>query len=126
MFDNIDTSKLLESILNPLGGLNLSDSERKLLFFRHVGAEYAMSARKNRVPYASNITRAGTQFGGLGGGTDPMMLLMLSGAFTNDKDDPKLKEASEQVTEELDMLMNAFDGLLKRVDKIAKKVGVGA
>ena len=125
MFDNIDKDALIESIINPLGGLNLSDSERKLLFFRHVGAEYAMASRRNRVPFASNIVRAGTAFSGLGGGTDPMMLLMLSGQMGG-KDKPEVKEASKQVTEELDILMDAFDSLLKRVDKIAKKVGVGA
>ena len=122
MFDNIDKDALIESIINPLGGLNLSDSERKLLFFRHVGAEYAMASRRNRVPFASNIVRAGTAFSGLGGGTDPMMLLMLSGQLGGKKD----KEASKEVTEELDVLMDAFDSLIKRVDKIAKKVGVGA
>ena len=51
-----------------------------------------------------------------------MMLLMLSGQMGGKKD----KEASKEVTEELDVLMDAFDSLLKRVDKIAKKVGVGA
>ena len=118
MFDNIDTSKLLESMLNPLGGLNLSDAERKLLFFRHVGAEYAMAARKNRVPYASNITRAGTSFGSLGGGADPMMMLMLSGALGGKKDEAKESD--------IETICNSLDKLIQRVDKISKKVGVGA
>ena len=119
MFDNIDTSKLLESMLNPLGGLNLSDAARKLLFFRHVGAEYAMAARKNRVPYASNITRAGTSFGSLGGGSDPMMMLMLSGALSGNKD-------KEQKESDIETICNSVDKLIQRVDKISKKVGVGA
>ena len=119
MFDNIDKDALIESIINPLGGLNLSDSERKLLFFRHVGAEYAMASRRNRVPFASNIVRAGTAFSGLGGGTDPMMLLMLSGQLGNK---PKDKPSDD----ELEVMMDAIDSLIKRVDKIAKKVGVGA
>jgi hypothetical protein len=121
MFDNIDTSELIQSIINPLGGLNLSDSERKLLFFRHVGAEYAMAARRNRVPFASNITRAGTAFSGLGGGgTDPMMLLMLSGAMSGSKDDDKKKKSDIQV------LSDVVTKLSKKVDSIATKAGVGS
>ena len=118
MFDNIDKDELIQSIINPLGGLNLSDSERKLLFFRHVGAEYAMASRRNRVPFASNIVRAGTAFSGLGGGTDPMMLLMLSGQLGGKKDESKESD--------IETICNSLDKLIQRVDKISKKVGTGA
>ena len=120
MFDNIDKDELIQSIINPLGGLNLSDSERKLLFFRHVGAEYAMASRRNRVPFASNIVRAGTAFSGLGGGTDPMMLLMLSGQLGGKKDEDKDKPS------DMEVVIDAVDKLIQRVDKISKKVGTGA
>ena len=116
MFDNIDKDELIQSIINPLGGLNLSDSERKLLFFRHVGAEYAMASRRNRVPFASNIVRAGTAFSGLGGGTDPMMLLMLSGQLGGKKDEDKDKPS------DMEVVIDAVDKLIQRVDKISKKV----
>ena len=122
MFDNINKDELIQSIINPLGGLNLTDSERKLLFFRHVGAEYAMAARRNRVPFASNITRAGTSFSGLGGGgTDPMMLLMLSGAIGGSKDDDKKKKKSD-----IEVLADVVTKLSKKVDSIATKAGVGS
>jgi len=121
MFDNINKDELIQSIINPLGGLNLSDSERKLLFFRHVGAEYAMAARRNRVPFASNITRAGTAFSGLGGGgTDPMMLLVLSGAFSGDNDKKKKKKS------DIEVLADVVTKLSKKVDSIATKAGVGS
>ena len=120
MFDNIDKDELIQSIINPLGGLNLSDSERKLLFFRHVGAEYAMASRRNRVPFASNIVRAGTAFSGLGGGTDPMMLLMLSGQLGGKKDEDKDKPS------DMEVVIDAVDKLIQRVDKISKKVGTGS
>ena len=112
MFDNIDKDKLLDSIMNPLGGLNLTDSERKLLFFRHVGAEYAMAARRNRVPFASNITRAGTAFSGIGGGgTDPMMMLMLS-SMTSDKpkaEDKSLADAATAIIESIEKVNARLD-----------------
>lgn len=124
MFDNINKDELIQSIINPLGGLNLSDSERKLLFFRHVGAEYAMAARRNRVPFASNITRAGTAFSGLGGGgTDPMMLLVLSGAFSGDKDNDKKKKKKKS---DIEVLADVVTKLSKKVDSIATKAGVGS
>ena len=97
---NIDKDKLLESMLNPLGSLDLSSAERKLLFFRHVGAEYAMASRKNRVPYASHIVQAGTAFSGMGGGTDPMMLLMLMG-----NQGKKSEELPKELPKQLDAVV---------------------
>ena len=117
MLDNllkdVDKNELLQSIINPLGQLDLDKDELKLLFFRHVGAEYAMAARKNRVPYASNIARAGQTFSGIGGGTDPMMMLMLMGM--GDKKDPPKDEA-------VDKLSQVLTHLVVQIDKIADKV----
>ena len=72
-----DQNALIQSMLNPLGSLNLSATETKLLFFRHLGAEYAQSAKRGRVPYASQLVKAGTAFGGLAGGADPMMMMLM-------------------------------------------------
>ena len=109
----VDKESLLQSIINPLGQLDLSKEELKLLFFRHVGAEYAMAARKNRVPYASNIARAGQTFSGIGGGTDPMMMLMLMGM--GDKKEPEKDEAVSQ-------LETVLTHMVKQLDLIADKV----
>ena len=113
IFEGVDKNELLQSIINPLGQLDLDKDELKLLFFRHVGAEYAMAARKNRVPYASNIARAGQTFSGIGGGTDPMMMLMLMGM--GDKKDPPEDEA-------VDKLSKVLTHLVVQIDKIADKV----
>ena len=114
LFKDVDKNELLQSIINPLGQLNLSDSEKKLLFFRHVGAEYAVSARKNRVPYASNIARAGQTFSGIGGGTDPMMMLMMMGM--NSKKDP---DPADDTSKQLSGLLSH---LVAQVDAIADKL----
>ena len=113
LFKGVDKDQLIQSIINPLGQLDLDKDELKLLFFRHVGAEYAMAARKNRVPYASNIARAGQTFSGIGGGTDPMMMLMLMGM--GDKKDPPEDEA-------VDKLSKVLTHLVVQMDKIADKV----
>ena len=113
LFEGVDKDQLIQSIINPLGQLDLDKDELKLLFFRHVGAEYAMAARKNRVPYASNIARAGQTFSGIGGGTDPMMMLMLMGM--GDKKDPPEDEA-------VDKLSKVLTHLVVQIDKIADKV----
>ena len=113
IFEGVDKGELIQSIINPLGQLNLSDSEKKLLFFRHVGAEYAVSARKNRVPYASNIARAATSFSGLGGGSDPMMMLMM---MSMGKKDPP---ADDKAVSQLETVLTH---LVKTVDAIADKV----
>jgi hypothetical protein len=116
MFDNINKDELIQSIINPLGGLNLTDSERKLLFFRHVGAEYAMAARRNRVPFASNITRAGTAFSGIGGGgTDPMMMLMLS-SMTSDK--PKVEKEDKSLADAATAIIESIEKVNARLDII--------
>ena len=113
IFENVDKGELIQSIINPLGQLNLSDSEKKLLFFRHVGAEYAMSARKNRVPYAQNIAKAATSFSGLGGGSDPMMMLMMM-SMGNKTEPAEDKEESQ--------LGKVLTHLVVQMDKIADKV----
>ena len=114
LFEGVDKDQLIQSIINPLGQLDLDKDELKLLFFRHVGAEYAMAARKNRVPYASNIARAGQTFSGIGGGTDPMMMLMLLGMGGDKKDPPK--------DEAVDKLSQVLTHLVVQIDKIADKV----
>ena len=114
IFEGVDKKELIQSIINPLGQLDLDKDELKLLFFRHVGAEYAMAARKNRVPYASNIARAGQTFSGIGGGTDPMMMLMLLGMGGDKKDPPK--------DEAVDKLSQVLTHLVVQIDKIADKV----
>ena len=114
LFKGVDKDQLIQSIINPLGQLDLDKDELKLLFFRHVGAEYAMAARKNRVPYASNIARAGQTFSGIGGGTDPMMMLMLLGMGGDKKDPPK--------DEAVDKLSKVLTHLVVQIDKIADKV----
>ena len=113
IFEGVDKKELIQSIINPLGQLNLSDSEKKLLFFRHVGAEYAMSARKNRVPYAQNIARAATSFSGLGGGSDPMMMLMM---MSMGKKDP---DPADDTSKQLSGLLSH---LVAQVDAIADKL----
>jgi hypothetical protein len=114
IFEGVDKNELIQSIINPLGQLNLSDSEKKLLFFRHVGAEYAMSARKNRVPYAQNIAKAATSFSGLGGGSDPMMMLMMMSMG-----DKKETTPSTPVESQLEKVLTH---LVVQIDKIADKV----
>ena len=109
-----DQKAIFEAILNPLGSLNLTPTETKLLFFRHLGAEYAQSAKRGRVPYASQLVKAGTAFGGLGGGMDPMMMLMFSGMFN-----PQPPAASADVDSVLVAVLN-------RLDAIEAKVGAGA
>jgi len=73
----LDPNVLMQSLLNPMGGLDLSKTETKLLYFRHLGAEYAQAAKRGRVPYAQQLVKAGTAFGGLAGGIDPMMALQV-------------------------------------------------
>ena len=120
----VDKESLLQSIINPLGQLDLSKEELKLLFFRHVGAEYAMAARKNRVPYAQNIARAGQTFSGIGGGTDPMMMLMLMGGLGGEGKQnvkqPELPPEDPQLV--MSQLTDILTGLCVQVDAIADKV----
>ena len=121
MSDNLpvqfDQNAIMESMLNPLGSLNLSPTETKLLFFRHLGAEYAQSAKRGRVPYASQLVKAGTAFGGLAGGSDPMMMMMMMNMFNPQK--PKETEVKADVN-------SVLDRILDRLDAIEAKVGAGA
>mgnify|MGYP003145508704 FL=1 len=131
-----DSKTIMESLLNPLGGLNLSETETKLLFFRHIGAEYAQSAKRGRVPFATNLVRAGTAFGGLGGGTDPMMMLMLM-KFMGEQDTAKVevKEEPVQVEAAGDRVASDIPAadvetvlieILDRLEAIEANVGKGA
>ena len=113
-----DQSAIMESFLNPLGSLNLSAEETKLLFFRHLGAEYAQSAKRGRVPYASQLVKAGTAFGGLAGGADPMMMMMMMNMFNQQK--PK-----QEVEVKADV-ESVLVTILDRLDQIEAKVGAGA
>ena len=129
-----DSKTIMESLLNPLGGLNLSETETKLLFFRHIGAEYAQSAKRGRVPFATNLVRAGTAFGGLGGGTDPMMMLMLM-KFMGEQDTAKVEEEPVQVEAAGDRgasdipaadVETVLIEILDRLEAIEANVGKGA
>ena len=120
-----DQKAILEAMMNPLGSLNLSPTETKMLFFRHLGAEYAQSAKRGRVPYANQLVKAGTAFGGLGGGTDPLMMILLMGMFKDKKD---LKDPND-ITPEPEVKADVGDVLnkvLDRLDAIEAKVGAGA
>ena len=113
-----DQKAILESIMNPLGSLNLSPTETKLLFFRHIGAEYAQSAKRGRVPYASQLVKAGTAFGGLAGGTDPMMMLMMQQMMNPQPPAPPAGPSAD--------VESVLVAVLDRLDAIEAKVGAGA
>ena len=113
-----DQKAIFEAMLNPLGSLNLSPVETKMLFFRHLGAEYAQSAKRGRVPYASQLVKAGTAFGGLGGGMDPMMMLMFSQMFNNKPPAPPAGPSAD--------VESVLVAVLDRLDAIEAKVGAGA
>ena len=117
----IDTKELIKSFMNPLGGLNLSPTETKLLFFRHLGAEYNVAAKRGRVPYANQLVKAGTAFGGLGGGTDPMMMILLASVLKDKKDPNDITPEPEVKADIGDVL----DKVLDRLDAIEAKVGAG-
>ena len=112
-----DQQAIFEAMLNPLGSLNLTPTETKLLFFRHLGAEYNVAAKRGRVPYANQLVKAGTAFGGLGGGMDPMMMLMFSQMFNPQPPAPPAASA------DIDSVLVA---VLDRLDSIEAKIGAGA
>ena len=113
-----DQKAIFEAMLNPLGSLNLTPTETKLLFFRHLGAEYNVAAKRGRVPYANQLVKAGTAFGGLGGGMDPMMMLMFSHMFNPQPPAPPAGPSAD-----IDSVLVA---VLDRLDAIEAKVGAGA
>ena len=112
-----DQKAIFEAMLNPLGSLNLTPTETKLLFFRHLGAEYNVAAKRGRVPYANQLVKAGTAFGGLGGGMDPMMMLMFSQMFNPQPPAPPAANA------DIDSVLVV---VLDRLDAIEAKIGAGA
>ena len=113
-----DQKAIFEAMLNPLGSLNLTPTETKLLFFRHLGAEYNVAAKRGRVPYANQLVKAGTAFGGLGGGMDPMMMLMFSQMFNPQPPAPPAGPSAD-----IDSVLVA---VLDRLDAIEAKIGAGA
>ena len=113
-----DQKAIFEAMLNPLGSLNLTPTETKLLFFRHLGAEYNVAAKRGRVPYASQLVKAGQAFGGLGGGMDPMMMLMFSQMFNNQPPAPPAGPSAN--------VESVLVAVLDRLDAIEAKVGAGA
>jgi len=116
---NFGPQQIMEAMMNPLGSLNLTPTETKMLFFRHLGAEYAQSAKKGRVPYANQLVKAGTAFGGLGGGMDPMMMLMFSSMFNQQP-----KQVEQEPAKDVNDVLIA---ILDRLDAIeAKQIGGGA
>ena len=108
-----DQQAIFEAMLNPLGSLNLSATETKMLFFRHLGAEYAQAAKRGRVPYANQIVKAGQSFGGLGGGMDPMMMFMMNQMF-NPQPQPAPITAESIAT----AVATALEPIVKRLDDI--------
>jgi hypothetical protein len=113
--------QIFEAMLNPLGSLNLSATETKMLFFRHLGAEYAQSAKRGRVPYASQLVKAGQAFGGLGGGMDPMMMMMMQQFMNSQNTQPPTPPAGPSADVE-----SVLVAVLERLDAIEAKVGAGA
>jgi len=113
-----DQKAIFEAMLNPLGSLNLTPTETKLLFFRHLGAEYNVAAKRGRVPYASQLVKAGQAFGGLGGGMDPMMMLMFSQMFNPQPPAPPAGPSAD--------VESVLVAVLDRLDAIEAKVGAGA
>jgi len=109
---------IMEAMLNPLGSLNLSPTETKLLFFRHLGAEYAQAAKRGRVPYASQLVKAGTAFGGLGGGMDPLMMMMMQQFMNPQPPSPPAGPSAD--------VESVLVAVLDRLDAIEAKVGAGA
>jgi len=87
---NISAKELLEMMSPP--GLNLTDGEKKLMFFRDLAAQYAAKAKYGNTPSHNNIARSAQTFGGLGsGGADPMMMMLLTKMLGGDEkptDDP--------------------------------------
>ena len=116
-----DPQQILEAMMNPLGGLDLSKTESKLLFFRHLGAEYAQAAKRGRVPYANQLVKAGQSFGGLTGGMDPMMMLMYQQMFNQQQQQPTGIEGDKGFDLE-STLMRICD----RLEVLETKVGAGA
>ena len=113
-----DQKAIFEAMLNPLGSLNLTPTETKLLFFRHLGAEYNVAAKRGRVPYASQLVKAGQAFGGLGGGMDPMMMLMFSQMFNPQPPTPPAGPSAD--------VESVLVAVLDRLDANEAKVGAGA
>jgi len=112
---NITTKELLE-MLNP-PGLQLTEGEKKLLFFRDLAAQYASRAKFGRTPNANNISRAAQTFGGLGsGGADPMSMLLLTKALGAKEEAPA--DDSPKLADVLVALKTSIDGINDRLDTI--------
>ena len=112
---NITTKELLE-MLNP-PGLQLTEEEKKLLFFRDLAAQYASRAKFGRTPNANNISRAAQTFGGLGsGGADPMSMLLLTKALGAKEEAPA--DDSSKLADVLVALKGSIDGINARLDTI--------
>jgi hypothetical protein len=110
---NFGPQQIMEAMMNPLGSLNLTPTETKMLFFRHLGAEYAQSAKRGRVPYANQLVKAGTAFGGLGGGMDPMMMFMMNQMFN-----PQPQTAPITAESIATAVATALEPIVKRLDDI--------
>ena len=112
---NISSKELLE-MLNP-PGLQLTEPEKKLLFFRDLAAQYSSKAKFGRTPNANNISRAAQTFGGLGsGGADPMSMLLLTKALGAKEEAPA--DDSPKLADVLVALKTSIDGINDRLDTI--------
>ena len=112
---NISAKDLLEMMSPP--GLKLDESEKKLLFFRDLAAQYAAKARYGNTPNANNIARSAQTFGGLGsGGADPMMMMLLTKMIGNDE-----KPAEDN---QIDRIEAAVGVLCDRIEAIESHITV--
>ena len=112
---NISAKDLLEMMRPP--GLNLTDGEKKLMFFKDLAAQYAAKARYGGTPSHNNITRSAQTFGGIGsGGPDPMMMMLLT----------KMMEKDEKPAEDnaIDRIEAAVGGLCDRIEAIESHITV--
>ena len=112
---NISAKELLEMMAPP--GLNLTDGEKKLMFFRDLAAQYAAKAKYGNTPSHNNIARAAQTFGGIGsGGADPMMMMLLTKMIGNDE-----KPAEDNA---IDRIEAAVGSLCDRIEAIESHITV--
>ena len=106
---NISAKDLLEMMSPP--GLKLDESEKKLLFFRDLAAQYAAKARYGNTPNANNISRSAQTFGGLGsGGADPIAMILLNKMIAGETEQP----ADDKPT--LEEVLVALKGSVEKID----------
>ena len=116
--------KILESILNPLGDLGLTQEQKQMLFFRDLNAQYSSASRYGRTPKANNIQRAASTFSGLGSGGDVLSMIMLQNMLEDDKPEVKAEPETAELTSD-EMVNKLADALYSRLDTLTKPQGKG-